>query len=253
MAEQIAQLQSEIMDLKALMRDSATKDLSLISIIPRWSGSHRALPLNEFFEAIEGSASIGNWSESDCKHICILKLTDAAKAFYNASIELRDPNITWQNFKLAFGKGFSDFRSCQYYFMELRLAKQAKNETPQDFFERIRILVHHTFPTTDDPEIRKIYQKEADRMILDIFSAKLVGTPGMQVRLRRPENIKDAVQIAVHVAQVERQQRCETGRPLESAQNPANSRRPSKQTTSAAKPDQGRHRTRNRQPSSNHD
>jgi hypothetical protein len=32
--------------------------------IPKWSGSEKTTPL-EFFEAIEGTARIGNWSDID--------------------------------------------------------------------------------------------------------------------------------------------------------------------------------------------
>ena len=83
----------------ATLRYAATKDLSLVSLVPRWSGGETAPPIAEFFVTIESSAAIGNWSEADRKQICALKLTDAARAFYSATLELRDPAITWQDFK----------------------------------------------------------------------------------------------------------------------------------------------------------
>jgi hypothetical protein len=36
------------------------KDLSLIYLVPRWSGSEKAIPLEVFFSSIEGSAQDGN-------------------------------------------------------------------------------------------------------------------------------------------------------------------------------------------------
>lgn len=41
------------------------KDLSLISVIPKWSGSDATVTLEEFFESIEASGRIGRWTEND--------------------------------------------------------------------------------------------------------------------------------------------------------------------------------------------
>ena len=83
----------------ATLRRAATKDLSLVSLVPRRSGGETTPPIGEFLETIESSAAIGNWSETDRKQKCALKLTDAARAFYSATPDLRDPAITWQYFK----------------------------------------------------------------------------------------------------------------------------------------------------------
>ena len=95
-------------DDASLVRAKA-KDLSLVSLVPKWSGSDTALPIQKFFELIEVSEKIANWSEADQILVCALKLTDAARAFYNVTPELRDPTITWQAFKAHFLKGFEMF------------------------------------------------------------------------------------------------------------------------------------------------
>jgi hypothetical protein len=41
---------------------------------------------------------VGNWSDADKISVCILKLTEAAKAFYNTTSELQEPDVTWENF-----------------------------------------------------------------------------------------------------------------------------------------------------------
>jgi len=41
------------------------KDLSLISVIPKWSGSDATVTLEEFLESIEVSGRIGRWTEND--------------------------------------------------------------------------------------------------------------------------------------------------------------------------------------------
>ena len=84
---QNAPIQNEPND--APFRRTVSKDLSLVSLVPKWSGGETALPINEFFEILEGSAAIGNWTEADQKQVFVLKLTDAARAFYSATLCLR--------------------------------------------------------------------------------------------------------------------------------------------------------------------
>ena len=50
------------------LRRSAAKDLSLVTLVPKWGGADNAPPLAEFFEAIEGTAKIGNWTEGGGTH-----------------------------------------------------------------------------------------------------------------------------------------------------------------------------------------
>jgi hypothetical protein len=59
-AQQMARLQLEVQSLKAQLqaRPTVTKDLSLLSQIPKWAGIDKAVPLHEFFETIEGSARV---------------------------------------------------------------------------------------------------------------------------------------------------------------------------------------------------
>ena len=97
----------------APLRGAGYKDLSLVSLVPRWSGGESARSIQEFFDTIEGSAAIGNWTQADMKHVCALKLTDAARAFYSATPELRSPNTNWQDVKSRFFQRFRDVRSAQ--------------------------------------------------------------------------------------------------------------------------------------------
>ena len=115
----------------ASLRRATVKDLSLVSLVPKWSGSNTALPIQEFFKIVEGSAKIGNWSEADQIQVCALKLTESASAFYSVSPELRDPAITWQEFTSHFVRRFRDLRGDQYHFTQLQMARQRKDKTPR--------------------------------------------------------------------------------------------------------------------------
>ena len=121
-----------------------------MSLVPRWSGGETAPPIVEFFEIILSSAAIGNWSKTDRKQICALKLTDDARAFYSATPELRDPAITWHKFKARFLSRFLDVQTVQYHFGQLYMARQRKGETAQEFLDRCRLLARKTVPCVTD-------------------------------------------------------------------------------------------------------
>jgi len=66
---ELSEAQNEIQRLRdqlATAPPTGYKDLSLISLVPKWSGSESAISLEEFFSSIEGSARIGHWAEADC-------------------------------------------------------------------------------------------------------------------------------------------------------------------------------------------
>jgi len=93
----VENLQAEISNLRAQVssgRPTAPKDLSLISLIPKWSGTQKAISVKEFFELVESSAKIGNWSHFDKIQITVLKLTEIAKAFYSSNPELHSTDFS---------------------------------------------------------------------------------------------------------------------------------------------------------------
>jgi len=60
LVENKAELQ-RLRDRVSIEIPTVHKDLSLISLVPKWSGSETAVCLEEFFSRIEGSARVGNW------------------------------------------------------------------------------------------------------------------------------------------------------------------------------------------------
>jgi len=69
------------------------KELSLISLVPKWSGSESAISLEEFFSSMDGSARIGHWQEADCLQVAVLKLVESARTFYYSCPELHVETI----------------------------------------------------------------------------------------------------------------------------------------------------------------
>jgi len=84
------------------------KDLSLVSLVPKWSGLDSAVPIEEFFASIKGAAQTGKWEKPDQVRIAVLKLTDAARLFYNGCPELHERNVTWHMFKSVLSQRFKD-------------------------------------------------------------------------------------------------------------------------------------------------
>jgi len=79
-----ARLQAELAERKAevqWLRDrmplgtlTVHKDLSLITIVPRWTGSETEINLQEFFSGIERPVRIGRWEGNDNDQIATVKM-----------------------------------------------------------------------------------------------------------------------------------------------------------------------------------
>jgi hypothetical protein len=118
--------------------------------------------------------------------VCALRLTDAARAFYSAIPELRDPATTWQDFKARFLQRFRDVRTAQYHLEQLYVARQRKGETTQEFLYSCRLLAWRTVPCATDPVLQRAYNEQAEQMLLSAFTKGLAGTPGRHLRFASP-------------------------------------------------------------------
>jgi len=208
-AQQMPRLQLEVQILQAQlqMRPSVTDDLSLLSLIPKWADTDKAVPLHEFFGVIEGTAHVGKQADAEMIQLVVLKLIDAARVFYNGTLELHDRKITWTAFKDAFLNCFSDVGMDHYHLTQLQMARQKKDESSQEFADQCRSLAQKTVPQVEDPRMQKLYYEQAERMLLASFTSGLVGTRGRQVRYAIPKSMDEALKIAITVNQVELQER----------------------------------------------
>ena len=68
--------------------------------------------------------------------------------------------------------------------MRLQTARQARNESPQEFADRCRTLSQKIVWKVDDPVVQRIHNENADRMLLASFVAGLTGVPGTQKILK---------------------------------------------------------------------
>ena len=91
--------------------------------------------------------------------------------------------------------------------MQLQTARQRRNEGPQEFADRCRALAQKLVCKVDDPQAQRIHQENAERMLLAAFVSGLIGMPGKQCRYANPQNLQQALSIALTVEQAEKQDR----------------------------------------------
>ena len=91
--------------------------------------------------------------------------------------------------------------------MQLQTARQRRNEGPQEFADRCRTLAQKLVCKVDDPQVLRVHQENAERMLLAAFVSGLIGVPGKQCRFSNPQNIQQALSIALTVDQAEKQER----------------------------------------------
>ena len=109
------------------------KDLSLVTLVPKWSGTDAPVTLEEYLSSIVSAAKIGPWSDPDKRKNAVLKLTDSAKLFCQRYTELHAESTTWQSFKDAFKRRYFDVHTDQHHFTKLQTARQKKANLHKNF------------------------------------------------------------------------------------------------------------------------
>ena len=117
---ELAEAKTEILRLRERLSvgtPTVYKNLSLISLVPKWSGSEAAVPLEEFIGSIEAASRMGRWQDRDNFEIAVLKPKDSAKMFYQGCAELHAQDASWETFKRVFIQRFRDVHNNQYHYM----------------------------------------------------------------------------------------------------------------------------------------
>jgi len=71
------------------------------------------------------------------------------------------------------------------------MARQGKNESPQEFADRCRALARRITCQVDDPIAQIVHQENAERMLLATFIAGLGGIPGKEVCYASPVSVDE--------------------------------------------------------------
>jgi hypothetical protein len=95
----------------------------------------------------------------------------------------------------------------QYHYAKLQMARQGRNESPQEFANRCRTLGQRITGQSDDPVVQGVHRENAERMLLASYISGFIGQPGKQVRYAAPVSMDQAIRIAVSVDEAERQEK----------------------------------------------
>jgi hypothetical protein len=137
------------------------KYMSLIALIPKWTGTDSAVTLEEFLFSVEAAARIGHWQDSDRREIADRKLAGSAKMLYQGCTELHGEDATWKEFKSAFRRRYEDVHTDKFHFTRLQTARQAKGESHQEFAYRCRGLAQKVVSRTSRACISRDRGKDA--------------------------------------------------------------------------------------------
>jgi chitinase len=71
-AQQLTEFQARIQEVKARL-DKTTKDLSLLTMVPKWPGIEKSGSFQEFLSAVYNMAEMGNCSDKEKVRIATIK------------------------------------------------------------------------------------------------------------------------------------------------------------------------------------
>jgi hypothetical protein len=76
-ADQMSRLQAQLQNLQAQLqsRPPVTKELFLVGVVLKWSGTDKAVPLHEFIEILESTTRVGNWTQENQIWMAAMRLT----------------------------------------------------------------------------------------------------------------------------------------------------------------------------------
>ncbi|PNF31083.1 hypothetical protein B7P43_G16331 [Cryptotermes secundus] len=202
MEARIAELDGRLRELTLGVK---TKDLSLAANIREWTGQAKAKPVSEFLAQIEQCARVSNWTENDKVDILKAKLTREALQFVNGRDQLKDESVRYEVLKAALVKRFSEKLPARYHYNLLHEATQSKNESSIQFLDRCRVLSAKTIRQSADPTEQRILKQEADFRLLTSFIYGMKGEAGRELRIRNPETLDQALNIATVVYNAKRE------------------------------------------------
>lgn len=183
----------------------------LVSNIPTLDGGRADLVV-PFFDNIDSIGELSNWSEAQKVQIIKLKLAGPALQFFKTDELCKSANSSLE-IRNSFTKRFGDSLPNHYYFEELASIRQVKNESIEQFSDRVKRISDKTVRTNANEEVNKILREEADRRAMEAFLRGLHGEVGKQTRVKFPQSFREAVGTAIAINNLER-------RPFREEENP---------------------------------
>ena len=159
--DELADSRAEIARLKerlASVMPTMHKDLSLISLVPKWSGAETSTPFEKFLSSIETAAKIGNWSENDCLDIAVLRLQDPAVILqFEFGIPCRRRDMVRRS-KLLSEKGSKTCVPTSTTSLDSKLRNNRKMKVHKILLTGAEVW-HRKLSKTNDPVTQRIHGK----------------------------------------------------------------------------------------------
>jgi hypothetical protein len=112
-------------------------------------------------------------------------------------------DVEYADFKAIFVQRFKEKQTDQYHYTRLQNASQERDESPEMYLDRLRKLCQKTSQQTGNPVEQAILNREAEERLLAAFISGLRGVPGKHVRLKMPDTIDKALNMAIVATNVE--------------------------------------------------
>lgn len=199
------------MDLTLGGESTSRPYFDLVSSIPSLDGGRADLVV-PFFDNVDSIGELSGWNETQKVQVIKLKLTGPALQFFKSDENCKDA-ISSEQIRNSFTKRFGDSLPDHYYFEELAAARQLRNETIEQFSDRVKRISDKTLRTNANEEVNRILREEADRRAMEAFVRGLYGEVGKQTRVKFPKNFREAVSTAIAINNLERRPTREEDRP----------------------------------------
>lgn len=187
-------LATNMMDM-TLAAGQIRPSFDLVSSINVFDGSQPNL-VKHFFDNINSMGDISGWNETHKLQVIKIMLTGCALQFFNSDETCKNAT-SCQEVKDVFLDRFGKSLPDHYYFEQLALIKQTRNESIENFADRVKRTCDRTVKTTQNPEVNKVLKDEADRLAMEAFVRGLSGEVGRQTRIKFPKSYREAVTTAI--------------------------------------------------------
>lgn len=162
------------------------------------------LLIGEFFDHIENVGNVCSWTDLDLIRVTKMKLRGTAHRVVNGTDSEFQNIVLFREFRRLLEARFGDKLPTHYYYEQLTMAKQRKNESIEIFCDRVRRLAEKTIRTTNNEEVNVALRLEGKRRALDAFTRGLYGKVGEHTRIHFPKTLEEAVALAVNIENLDK-------------------------------------------------
>lgn len=175
---------------------------SLIQKITPFTGKKCSIDIKTFIERIELISKISKWNKSDTIAITKLSLEgDALKFLIN---NIAADTTDWDVLKTELINYFAPPRDSRELENELNSCRQYKNESVEEYVERLKPYEKNLIPKCETDAELKVYKLINDSKLLDQLIDGILPELKRPVLSANPKSFKEAVEVAILAQKIEK-------------------------------------------------